>query len=178
MTLRELLVMNFLITTLFESYSQIVICCFINFKTIAWSTTGVNIQTSFAILFWCGCIVFPIWIIFKLSKKFDRLKSLKYRIMFSSFYEDLDLERGKKVFLQPAFFLARRIQLAAMVLFVTTFTWQFIFLSLHLVTAIVLLVLLQPFYEQQKVRAEMMNEVLLLIMFYHVMCFTPFVIDL
>jgi hypothetical protein len=43
--------------------------------------------------------------------------------MFGDFYEELDLERGKKVFLQPIFFLLRRIQFAAMVLFVTTFTW-------------------------------------------------------
>jgi hypothetical protein len=85
-TLREKLVMNFLISMLFESYSQIVICCFINFKTISWSTTGVNIQTSFAILFFCGCIIFPIWIICRLTKKFDRLQSFRYRIKFGDFY--------------------------------------------------------------------------------------------
>jgi hypothetical protein len=84
---------------------------------------GVIIQTSFAIIFCCGCIIIPFWIILKLTKKFDQLQSFKYRIMFGDFYEELDLERGKKVFLQPIFFLLRRIQFAAMVLFVTTFTW-------------------------------------------------------
>ena len=93
-TLREKLVMNFLISMLFESYSQIVICCFINFKTISWSTIGVNIQTSFAILFFCGCIIFPIWIICRLTKKFDRLQSFSYRIQFGEFYLELDLESG------------------------------------------------------------------------------------
>ena len=38
--LKEKLVINFLITMMFESYSQILICCFINFKTIAWDSTG------------------------------------------------------------------------------------------------------------------------------------------
>ena len=174
-TLKEKLVMNFLISMLFESYSQIVICCFINFKTISWGSTGVIIQTSFAILFWFGCVIFPIWLIWKLSKKFDRLESFKYRVVFGTFYEDLDLELGKKVFLQPVFFLFRRVYMAAMVLYVTSFTWQFIMLLIHLVASIVLLIILKPFSESKKVRAEMMNEYLLLIMFYHVICFTPFV---
>ena len=167
--------MNFLISMLFESYSQIVICCFINFKTISWGSTGVIIQTSFAILFWFGCVMFPIWLIWKLSKKFDRLESFKYKVVFGTFYEDLDLELGNKVFLQPVFFLFRRVYMAAMVLYVTSFTWQFIMLLIHLVASIVLLIILQPFSESKKVRAEMMNEYLLLIMFYHVICFTPFV---
>jgi hypothetical protein len=47
-----------------------------------------------------------------------------------------------------------------------------------LVSAIVLQILLKPFSEKKKEIAEMMNEVLLLIMFYHVMCFTSFVTDL
>ena len=119
--------------------------------------------------------MFPIWLIWKLSKKFDRLESFKYRVVFGTFYEDLDLELGKKVFLQPVFFLFRRVYMAAMVLYVTSFTWQFIMLLIHLVASIVLLIILQPFSESKKVRAEMMNEYLLLIMFYHVICFTPFV---
>ena len=146
-TLREKLVINFLITVMFESYSQIVICCFINFKTMAWGSTGVIIQNSFAILFCCGCIILPIWIISKLTKKFDRLESLKYKIKFGDFYEELDLERGKKVFLQPAFFLLRRVIFAAMILFINKFTWQFVMLIIQLIAAIVLLILLQPFTE-------------------------------
>ena len=162
---------------MFESYSQIVICCFINFKTMYWGSTGVIIQNSFAILFGLGCVILPIWIIYKLTKKFDRLKSFKYRIMFGDFYEELDLERGKKVFLQPAFFLLRRVIFALMILFVNKFTWQFVMLIIQLIAAIVLLILLQPFAEQKKARAEMMNEALLLIMIYHVICFTPFAED-
>lgn len=122
-TLRERLVLNFIISMLFESYSQIVLCCFINFKTISWGSTGFIIQNSFAILFWFGCVIFPIFLIWKLSKKFDRLESFKYRVVYGNFYEDLDLERGKIVFLQPAFFLFRRIYMAAMVIYVTCFTW-------------------------------------------------------
>ena len=122
---------NFLITMMFESYSQIVICFSINFKTIAWDSTGAIIQNIFGILFCCGCVVFPIWIIRKLSMKFDRLQSFKYKIMFGDFYQELDFDRGKKVFLQPAYFLFRRILFAAMILFVSEFTWQFILLIVH-----------------------------------------------
>ena len=138
---------NFLITLLLESYSQIIICCFINFKTISWSSTGVIIQNSFAILFCCGSVIFPIWLICTLSRKFNRLESFKYKIKFGNFYEELDLERGKKVFLQPAFFMLRRILFAAMILFVNKFHWQLVMLLLQSVAALILLILLKPFSE-------------------------------
>ena len=80
-------------------------------------------------------------------KKFDRLESFKYKIMFGDFYEELDLERGKKVFFQPAFFLLRRVLFAAMILYFNKFTWQFVMLIIQLIAAIVLLNLLQPFTE-------------------------------
>ena len=138
---------NFLITMMFESYSQIVICYFINFKTMFWGSRGIIIQNSSAILFCCGSVILPIWIIYKLTKKFDQLESFKYRIIFGDFYEELDLERGKKVFLQPAFFLLRRVIFAVMILFINKFTWQFVMLIIQLIAAIVLLILLQPFAE-------------------------------
>ena len=65
--LREKLLYNFLIRTLFESSSQIATCCFINFKQTKWTSVGYGIHNLSAIFFFMLLIIFPIVLCFHLS---------------------------------------------------------------------------------------------------------------
>jgi len=58
------------------------------------------------------------------SQNFDQLSYGSFKRKHSAFYEELDLDNGKLVLLQPIWFLVRRLVLAVMVLFWrTTVIW-------------------------------------------------------
>ena len=54
-----------------------------------------------------------------LVKKFADVEKSYLKVRFGAFYDGLKIENGRKVLLQPAFFLARRLSIGWLVIYGT-----------------------------------------------------------
>lgn len=90
-------------------------------------------------------------------------------------YADLDLRKGKRVLVQPAFFLIRRYLLA---LAVCTFNDHLIvqvFLMAAQIIVQVNIIGSQVYYGHSKAQLEYFNEFILMQVLYTILMFSPFV---
>ena len=80
------------------------------------------------------------------------------------------MKEGQKLYLQPMFFLIRRLMLCiAVTVTRETLIAQIIFFTVQSFIAFVILVEVKPFTPGQ-IRIEMFNEVILLLLMYTIMC--------
>jgi len=83
------------------------------------------------------------------------------------------------VLLQPIWFLVRRLLLAVMVVFLdNTVIWQVALMTMTVVTQVIILGRVEPFALPSRVRYELFSECVVMLVMYHMICFTPFVSDL
>ena len=83
------------------------------------------------------------------------------------------------VLLEPIWFLVRRLFLAVMVVFLsTTVIWQVALMTMTVVTQVIILGRVEPFALPSRVRYEFFSECVVMLVMYHMICFTPFVADL
>jgi hypothetical protein len=98
------------------------------------------------------------------------------RKRFGELYENLRLKSGKTVFLQPSFFLLRRLILAfAVVVVQEVLIGQIYLIWLQCIIAVCVMEYAYPFKTQGERRMELFNEVILILVLYTMMCFTQFV---
>ena len=135
--LRKKLLYNFLIQTLFESCSQIAICCLINFKKMQWNEYGYWIHNLTAICFFMLLIVFPVALILYLSLNMHRLEKPKFESRFGEFYESLNIEKGRIMFLYPLFFVFRRVHLAMTVIYCNKLIEQIFMIVFQIIFSII-----------------------------------------
>ena len=97
---------------------------------------------------------------------------------YISYYEGLQLRRNKDVVLYPIWFLARRLILSlAIVTFDQTVWWQLAIKTALVATSTIIVGQIEPFDAPQLNNQEFFNEVIIMIVLYHIFCFTPFVSD-
>lgn len=119
--LERQLVWGYLITAIKGNAAIIAICVFINFKALEWSTVGAAIHNSIAILFLLLIGAFPLYSIWWLYVSYDFLceedKHSRTWLRFGKWVEGLKVSQGRAVLTWPAFFMVRRLLLAAAVVF-------------------------------------------------------------
>ena len=112
------------IVLMVESYSSMAVSCLMNLKVLRWNSVGIVIMSVLALLLTLLLILFLGFYSKETSQNFDQLSYGSFKRKHSAFYEELDLDNGKLVLLQPIWFLVRRLVLAVMVLFWrTTVIW-------------------------------------------------------
>jgi len=110
--LRGLLYYNWLIATIFESYAIIALCCLIQLPVMSFETYGLSVQGLLAIMFSLLIMTVPFIMLRHAVRNFHALETDVMKRKYGALYEDLKLAQGKMVFLQPGFFLVRRLMLA------------------------------------------------------------------
>jgi len=81
--------------------------------------------------------------------------------------------------MQPIWFLVRRLLLAFMVVFLsTTVIWQISLMAMNVIVQVILLGRVAPFKNRFSNHYEMFSETIVMMVMYHLVCFTPFVPDL
>jgi len=177
--LHKELVWGSLITLVTESYSMLTISCMINLRFLSWDAWNTGVMSALSILVTLLLVAYPIYYAWKLTKHFVELDTGYYRRHHYEFYKQLDLRNGKLVLLQPVWFLLRRLIISAMVVFLrTTVIWQIALMTLNVVAQVIIIGRVQPFLTRSEVRYELFSETILMLVMYHMICFTPFVPDL
>ena len=168
-----------LITIHNESYSVVAVSCLINMHRLSWTSYGTAIHSSVTLIALAILIGFPLLYGYYLLSIFEKLRLTKVRERHGAFYDQLNLRSGKMVLLQPMWFLVRRLLLAIIVVLLrTTVIWQISLMTLTVITQVIILGRVEPFLEKNTIRFEIFSEVILMLVMYHMICFTPFVSDI
>jgi len=157
---------------------MLTISCMINMRYLRWDAANVIFMSSLSILVTLLLLAYPVFFAWKLTKNFDSLDERSFKKKYGKFYEELDLRNGKMVLLQPVWFLLRRFTLSVMVVFLnTTVIWQVALMTFTIIMQVIILGRIEPFSVKSKYHYEMFSEVILMLIMYHLICFTPFVPD-
>ena len=175
--LRRTLFYSWFVTTMFESYSVISICCLIALPQLSFDTWGLTVQSTVCLLFAVTYITVPYTLLYRLSKRGGELKNKSVAAKYGGVFEELSLERGAWVFMQPAFFLIRRLILAVTVVAVPYLIVQIYLVTTQSLISLLIVEYVRPFSSPSQRRMELFNEVLLILLLYTMMCFTPWISD-
>ena len=147
--LKKKIFWGMLIVGVFETYAIIVLCCGVALGHLDFRSWGLVIQ-SMACLIYAFIIIFmPVFIIRLFTKSFDQLKNKHMTNRYGLLYDNLDIRKGPRVYLQPLWFLIRRIILG----FSVTWTSELLIVQIYLITtqtvvAVYILYLIKPFASQ------------------------------
>jgi len=164
------------IVLMLESYQGIVLAILIQLRDLRWDSYGTVIQSLFCLFFAVLAIVGPITLLFIVIRDFDKLDERQMRQKYGAFYEGLRLKAGKKVFLQIAFFMKRRLVMA----FVIVVCKDELIAQIYLIwaqTAIASMIIgyATPFESPGKRWAENLNEFVIYCVFLTMICLSYFV---
>ena len=121
-------------------------------------------------------IAFPLGYGIFLTTQFENLTNASIKDKHAEFYTQLKLRNGRMVVLQPIWFLTRRLLLAIIVVFLgSTVIWQIALMTMTVITQVIILGRVAPFTLPNKTRFEMFSEGIVMLVMYHLICFTPFV---
>jgi len=168
-----------LINLISGSYTVVLVSCLINVQHLSWVSYGEITQSVATIFFLVLFIAFPLVESLYLAYRFDDLDDEEMQARHGAFIAGLNLGRGRLVLIQPVWFHLRRLILAvAVVLLNKSPYWQFLLMMMTVLVQIILLGTLAPFESRAQVRREFLNESVVMIVLYHLICFTEFVPDL
>ena len=137
------------------------------------------VVTNLLSIFFVSCcgILFLV-IVGYLWPRFDRLKSKTIKRKFHPAYEMLNLRHGSLTFLWPVFFIVRRVLFVIGVCLLVKYTsLQLILFLCPTIAVMVILCTVKPLEDQPTNWMEIYNSIMILLMTYCLMCFTPFVLD-
>ena len=100
------------IVTIVESYAILALCCIVALYSLDFTSLGLIVQSVSCIFFTLILILLPLFIYRLFNKYFNILGNRKVSRRYGSLYDDLELTRSKYIYLQPFFFLIRRLILA------------------------------------------------------------------
>ena len=100
-----------------ESYMVIIVCLLINIKILSTASAGLQAMSIMCVTLLFLSVFLPAYFLTKLYRDFEELETKDMKLKYGALYEDLRLDIGRKVLLQPGFFLFRRALLAVSVCF-------------------------------------------------------------
>ena len=163
-----------------ESYLIITISVFVNL--VFWrdqENIGKRFNLSMATTF-TGMIVisFPIFCLVFLIRQYDSLNLDRYREKFGSIYEKFQFTRGKMKVLEPFYSAVRRLIMATVLVFLKGYpTFQIMTITYSWCAIIIMTGHIQPFKDPRDYFIDCMNELFILLLIYHLICFADFVKD-
>jgi hypothetical protein len=108
-----------------------------------------------------------------------RSRNLIIKRRFSAFLEGISLDEDLSFLTYPCYFMLRRFLMAVIIVVFRKFLWMQIFLkAMSIVTAIILIGKANYFETPFKIRMEFANEILVMLMLYNMISFSPLVPDI
>jgi len=151
----------------------------INLRFLEWNAVNTSAMSLLAILATLLLLAYPLNYAIKLTNNFEKLQSSKFKTKHSVFYDDLELRNGKLVLMQPLWFLVRRFMISMMVVFLdATVIWQIALMTMNVIVQVIILGRVAPFALRSANKFELFSECIVMLVMYHLICFTPFVPDL
>ena len=167
-----------IITVIFESFAIVAISCLIGLQVIDFGSTGLSVQSLSCIFFLVLITVIPVLMFSHVTRHFARLNDSQVKKQVGTVYEELDIQKGKKIFIQPIFFLLRRLALACAIVYMNdNFAGQIFVIALQTLASAMVLSYAQAFRSKQRHRMELFNEVVFLLILYTILCFSDWLGD-
>ena len=98
---------------IFESYAIVTLSCFVGLQILDFSSTGLIVQSASCLFFTVFILLMPSMMFKHVSHNFARLQDQNMVKRVGALYDELDIRKGAKIFVQPVFFLVRRLVMAA-----------------------------------------------------------------
>ena len=164
-----------ILTGIIESYATLALCCLVSFYTLRFDSYGQIIQSASCLIFAAIVVYMPIMIYRLFTGNFESLSGEKTTQRYGFLYEEMEMKQGQKLYLQPTFFLVRRLLLCLVVTCTSDnlFT-QIIGITAQSIIAISILTYVKP-YRIGILKVEIFNEVILVLLMYTIMCLSKFV---
>ena len=109
---------NSIASLIFESFLNVVLCGLISFKyNFNLGLSGQGVQTQCALLVFAVYTFIPFILLAYLLCIFNEISKSKIKARFGKIYEQLKLDNGRKVLMNPFFYLLRRLWLAFLVVY-------------------------------------------------------------
>ena len=169
---------RWIITVIFESYAIVAISCLIGLQVIGLDSKGLSVHSFLCIFFLVLITVTPFLIFRYVTYHFTKLNEQLVKKRVGTVYDELDLRKGKKILIQPVFFLLRRIVLAYTIVYMKdNFAGQVIVIYLQTLASVIILSSVHAFESKQRHRMEFFNEAILLLILYTILCFSDWLDD-
>jgi len=162
-----------------ESFSILTISCMINLRFLQWDAVNTTAMSLLTIVVMLLLLAYPFYYYWLLVKNFEILTFKEFWYKYSAFYSDLKLGNGTLVLMQPVWFLIRRFLISLMVVCLnTTVIWQIALMTMNVIVQVIILGRVAPFAHGRTNKFELFSECMVMMVMYHLICFTPFVPDL
>ena len=139
-----------------------------------WSSVNSLLALCFGIVF----VVLPVVASILMWLNFDILQNSEVKRLYGTYYEELNLDSGKKVIFYMFFFFIRRAVLVILVVFNNNRIAQIFVMELTIHINIILIVQTRPFTSGRfAAYTEIFNEIIIMLIMYTNLCFTNFVHD-
>jgi len=117
-----------------QSYSIVALSCMINLRFLEWTSLNVVFMSLLTLSTLVVLLAFPIGYWRFLNKHFDELETDEIKRRHSAFFKGLNLRNGRLVFLQPVWFMFRRLILAVIVVFLHgNVIWQIALMTMTVI---------------------------------------------
>ena len=151
--------------------------CFINIFHASWGIPESVVNSTLAYVIIVCFALYPIGIQCFLYKRRASLRKRSFKKQYSNAYLYLGTTK-QKYLIYPLFFFYRRLILAfVLLLFSKSLLTQYLTMMMTGGATIMLIVATKPFTSLSRNRAEMAQEFVIMVIMYHVFCFTDFVLD-
>ena len=178
-SLKHLIYYKLIITVIFESYAIVAVSVLIGLQILDFSSAGLVVQSSICIIFTIFILLMPVMMFRHVTHHFAWLADHKMKRRVGTLYDELDIRKGKKIFIQPIFFLLRRLILAYTVVHMNdNFAGQIAVILLQTLTSLMILSFLEAFINGRRHNMELFNELIMLMTLYTIMCFSDWLGDL
>lgn len=169
---------NYPITYLRDSYVVIAMCCLYNYRYSSWDNPEASLNTNLSIGILIVLILYPILMQLFLYTNRSMLGHKSFLTKYNSAYPGLGTKDGK-YFLYPLFFQYRRLLVPMTFIFwPNVIIAQYLTLVMTGVATIILIGYKRPYANKSDNRAEIVQESMIILIMYHVFCFTDWLPDL
>ena len=120
-SLKRTLYYKLIIGVIFESYALVALSCCVGLQILNFSSPGLIVQSVTCLFFSVFIISMPFMMIKHVVQNFAALEEYKMKKRVGTLYDELNLRKGVKIFLQPVFFLLRRLILICTIVFLRGF---------------------------------------------------------
>lgn len=124
----------------------------------------------------CIVIAYPIFCLFFLLRNYENLRNDWYREKFGSIYENFQYTRGKIKVTEPFYSAVRRLIMAVVLVFLKDYpTFQIIMITYSWCAIVIITGHIRPFKYPSDYFIDCFNELFILLLIYHLICFADFV---
>ena len=169
---------NWPITYLTDSYVVIQICCLYNIQNQSWHNQAAQVNSGLSWSLFGLLLLYPALMQWYLYSKRAMLNHESFLHKYRKAYDGMDVNNNNFI-LYPLFFYYRRILVPLSVIFWPNVIFvQYGTLVMTGVATIILLGQKRPFASKSRVKSEIMQEITIIFISYHVFCFTDWLSDL